>query len=961
MGYQLHLLRFRKKRQAKSRSNPLGTIGFLLAAVVSVLASAGVIYGVSLYTEITEDLPSPQELEVLLDPISGSLLEPSRILDRDGVRVLWRFDNPAIAVRRYSAITDGETIFFSEVPEDLILATLAAVDPDYFQRSDSFWVNILDGGEDPFPEILVKELLLWQELDHPYYQIRTHLLADQVIATYGREKILEWYLNSAYYGNQIYGVAQAAEFYFGKDLGDLNLGESAMLAAAAIFPALNPQDAPVAARENQAEVLEHMAEAGFLSSGEADRAARARLIYADPESDDDLSPPAFVSYVLAEAGESIPEERLLRGGLDIISTLNGELQDALTCTLEIMRQRVYEQDLQLGSGCEAARLLPRYSGPYLELNDPLEMDLVVYDPFTGELLGMVGVTESGDSASLDKPRDPGTLITPYLYLNSFTQGFEPASLVWDIPLPERDLIFTDLHPTTNREEEFLGPVNMRTALVNDLLSPAEQLLDTQGSPRFRSTLGLFGFSIPAGTNLTSLSATENSPLKMTDLLQGFGVFVNRGYLKGRAVDATGLEIKPVGILHIEDQAGLDYSQNNYLLEKKVINEELAYLVNHVLSDKEAWLDPQTSDVFRIGRPAGVKTGYVPGGQSGWVIGYTPQIVVGAWTGGLAPEVERIGIDPVEISADLWRAVTQYVSQDFKAEEWEMPPGIITQDVCYPSGDLPTEFCPRIVREVFIQGNEPLGLDGLYQALEVNRETGLLASVFTPAAQIEERVYLNVPPLADTWAETAGIEVPPVLFDLQDANQDDDALRLTTPDNLSFVRGRVRISGSIPEEGFVSARLQYGIGLNPRSWLQIGEDITSPAENRSLGTWDTSDLAEGIYALQLVVIQESQQIQKRSLIVSVDNTPPEFVLVTDLFDGKITFQKGEDLLLEVQFTNPAEIEEVDFFMNDTLLASRRISPFIVPWQLVLGSHDLVVRALDQAGNKAELSVEFSVIQ
>ena len=156
-------------------------------------------------------------------------------------------------------------------------------------------------------------------------------------------------------------------------------------------------------------------------------------------------------------------------------------------------------------------------------------------------------------------------------------------------------------------------------------------------------------------------------------------------------------------------------------------------------------------------------------------------------------------------------------------------------------------------------------------------------------------------------------------------------------------------------------MQYGIGLNPRSWLQIGEDITSPAENRSLGTWDTSDLAEGIYALQLVVIQESQQIQKRSLIVSVDNTPPEFVLVTDLFDGKITFQKGEDLLLEVQFTNPAEIEEVDFFMNDTLLASRRISPFIVPWQLVLGSHDLVVRALDQAGNKAELSVEFSVIQ
>ena len=237
----------------------------------------------------------------------------------------------------------------------------------------------------------------------------------------------------------------------------------------------------------------------------------------------------------------------------------------------------------------------------------------------------------------------------------------------------------------------------------------------------------------------------------------------------------------------------------------------------------------------------------------------------------------------------------------------------------------------------------------------------MASVFTPGAQIEERVYLNVPPLADSWAETAGIEIPPILYDLQDVYQDDGSLRITMPDNLSFVRGRVRISGSIPEEGFVSARLQYGIGLNPRSWLQIGEDITSPVENRSLGTWDTIDLAEGVYALQLVVIQEGQQIQKRSLILSVDNTPPELILITDLSGGEVTFQRGEDLLLEVRFTNPSEIEEVNFLMDDILLASRRVSPFIVPWQLVLGPHDLVVRALDQAGNKAELSVEFSVIR
>jgi hypothetical protein len=288
-------------------------------------------------------------------------------------------------------------------------------------------------------------------------------------------------------------------------------------------------------------------------------------------------------------------------------------------------------------------------------------------------------------------------------------------------------------------------------------------------------------------------------------------------------------------------------------------------------------------------------------------------------------------------------------------------GISSVDVCYPSGNLPTENCLRTVREVFIQGNEPLGPDGLYQALEINRETGLLASVFTPTTQIDERVYLNIPPIADSWAETVGIEAPPILYDLGDGDKEVGSLSITAPENLSFVRGLVGIHGSVPEEGFVSARLQYGIGLNPRSWLQIGPDITSPAENRLLGRWDTTDLEEGIYALQLVVIQEAQQIEKRSLILSVDNTVPEIIMITDLADREIPFQSGRDLLIEVGFANPSEIALVEFYMDGNLVTSRRIDPFIIPWRYVMGAHELTIRATDQAGNKAEQSVEFRVIR
>lgn len=954
MGYQSQIVRFRKGKRAKDRSNPLGTIGFLLAALLSILISAGVIYGVSRYAEISRDLPSPVELEILLDPLEGSLLEPTRILDRSGEQVLWVFENPAIEFRRYAAITDGETIFYSEIPEEMILAALAAIDPDYFQRPASFLANILMGGDDPLPQIVVADLLLWEETAHPYYEIRLQLLADQVLAAYGREKILEWYLNSVYYGNQIYGVAQAAEYYFGKRVQDLDLGESALLAAVASYPALNPQDAPVAARENQAEVLEKMAAAGFISDSEADRAARTRLIYADPEPDENLTKPIFVPYLLEEANQAIPLDRLLRGGFQIISTLDGDLQHALACSLDVMAQRVYQEAPQLGTGCESARLLPRYSGPYLEQGDSLEMDLVVYDPLNGELLGMVGYSGSEEPPSLENPRDPGSLITPYLYLDAFRQGFEPASLVWDIPLPESDFSAGDLHPLNEGESQFLGPVNIRTALVNDLLSPALQLLDGQGLPQLLNTLQLFGFSIDGGDGAGIPPDQEIPDLEMIDLVQGFGVFVNRGYLKGRSTDLMGLEIQPAAILQIEDLAGLATPPGNLLLEKKIISEELAYLVNHALSDQEAWLDPKIADVFRIGRPVGVKSGYVTGADQGWLIGYTPQIVVGAWTAGS-------GLDTVGISSGLWRAITQHVSRGQSADGWEMPPGVITEDVCYPSGDLPTENCPRIVREVFIQGNEPQGQDTLYQALEVNRETGLLATVFTPAGQIEERVYLNVPTLAQSWAAAAGIDTPPVLYDLQAASQQDSSLRITSPENLSFVRGRVRIRGSIPEEGFVSARLQFGVGLNPRSWLQIGEDISSPTELGTLGYWDTTDLEEGIYALQLVVIQENQEIDMSSLILSVDNTAPDMILITDLSGGEIPYQAGKDLFLEVRFPNPSEIEEVEFILDDELLASRRVAPFIIPWRLVPGIHTLEVRAEDQAGNQTQLNLEFSVVR
>jgi hypothetical protein len=227
--------------------------------------------------------------------------------------------------------------------------------------------------------------------------------------------------------------------------------------------------------------------------------------------------------------------------------------------------------------------------------------------------------------------------------------------------------------------------------------------------------------------------------------------------------------------------------------------------------------------------------------------------------------------------------------------------------------------------------------------------------------IEETIYLDYPPEALPWAEEEGISTPPQLYDLDTNSLGDPDFYLSTPDNLDFVRGRVRIIGSIPQEDFLSARLQFGKGMNPSSWLQIGEEISTPGNNRWLGYWDTTDLPDGVYAIQLVLIKEDQQINKSSLVVSVDNTPPEIILRSDLAVDIFNFLSGKEIIFEVVFENSSEIEQVDFYLDGELITTRYTEPFITPWLMRLGTHELLIHASDQAGNESELSFEFIVIR
>ena len=209
---------------------------------------------------------------------------------------------------------------------------------------------------------------------------------------------------------------------------------------------------------------------------------------------------------------------------------------------------------------------------------------------------------------------------------------------------------------------------------------------------------------------------------------------------------------------------------------------------------------------------------------------------------------------------------QVASLDLPPDGWSVPADVSVINVCDPSGMLPTADCPNLVSEVFLNGNEPIQPDNMYRKYAVNRETGLLATVFTLPQLIEERVYFVVPADARSWAESAGLEIPPATYDVIQAPQINPDVNITSPVLFSEVSGSVEITGAAAGNDFVSYRVLVGQGLNPQEWIQIAEG-SEPVTNGLLAEWDSNGLM-GLYAVQLQVMRSDQRVESAVIQVTV---------------------------------------------------------------------------------------------
>ncbi|HEY48314.1 MAG: hypothetical protein AMJ88_13730 [Anaerolineae bacterium SM23_ 63] len=967
MLHPTDVVRLRRHRQI--RSSWRGGITSGVIVLIAILACALVLVFALMYADLTEGLPRVQEIEHVFGSAGWEAFKPVRIYDQSGEILLLEIINPSAAERRWLKI---DPLAIDMLPHHVVQASILALD-------DSFWEN--PGYEyEALMQVLIGSLLYQTEQGStptiaerlvethllplgnsghaPVAEVlRRALLSAELTRRYPKELILEWYLNSAHYGNLAYGIDAAALVYFGKHASELTLAESALLASVPQDPSLNPIDAPSKTREMQIRLLNEMASQGLITVSEAREAVRESITLQPMDGGLTSYASDFALYVWARLGEILDPNALHRSGLRVITSLDNDLQLQTACVAQTHLIRMsggeigFVESAEDGTACIAAGLLPPLRPSDAGFDHNLsDVAIVVLDPTTGYILSFLGPTEV--------PRASGSLLIPFTYLTAFARGYSPGTMVIDVPEPQTFAELSwDVPPNDDGQDH--GPVRMRTALANSYNVAAARSLKLVGVENVLPTLRSMGVTTLAepGVDYGPSLASGNAEVTLLDMTFSYGVVANGGQMVGMAAPSEGssLEVRsidPVAIMQVENASGrviYHYAQE----ERAVLSHQLSYLLADVLSDEAArWPAFGHPNPFEIGRPAGVKSSTTMDGYDNWTIGFTPSHLVGVWIGNLNDRPMR-QMNALNGATPIWHAVVRYVTRDTPREGWALPPGVSLMEVCDPSGLLPTKYCPNVVREVFIHGTEPTHYDNLYQPFLVNKETNKLATLNTPLEYVEERVYMIPPPEAVEWARQVGIEGPPQEYDTQyEGLEVDPEVNFTYPRPFDILRGEVILQGNARPETFQYYRLQYGRGLNPTRWIQIGEDKTTSVSDGVLGRWDTEGL-NGLYTLQLLVVQSDGRIATAATYVTIDNQPPYVQLISPESGQAYHWPEDREVVIEIEVFEEVSLERVVFYVDDRPIDAVTSPPYSSRWELGLsGEHTIYVRAIDVAGNQTD---------
>ncbi len=529
-----------------------------------------------------------------------------------------------------------------EIPLYLRQATVAIEDKNFYGHGGfdpTGWmramINIvirqkLQGGS-TLTQQLVKNVLLTPERTFTR-KIKEFILAVQIERRYSKDEILQMYLNEAPYGGTAWGVEAAAEVYFEKKVSDLTLVESAVLAGLPQRPsAYSPfGEDPQAYIWRTEQVLRRMREDDYITA-EQEEVAKKQITEVEFTAEGPgFRAPHFVMYVKKILEERYGVRMVEQGGLRVTTTLDLDLQEEA--------QEVVSEEIAKVEGIHIT------NGAAL-----------VVDPQTGEILAMVGSKNYNDPDYDGKVnvtqslRQPGSAIKPVTYVTAFKKGYTPSSLIMDTKtsFPGGD---KPEYVPVNYDGQFHGPLQVRYALGSSINVPAVKMLALVGVRDMLQTGWEMGFTSlePTQENLSRLGLSVTlggGEVRLIDMVSAYSAFANGGY-----------KVPPTAILKVTDKDGHVLEESKPKKGRRVLTEEQAFLINHILSDNSARLITFGENSLINIQGVAAKTGTTNDKRDNWTVGWTPSIVTGVWVGNNDNTPMQRVASGVSGAAPIWRRI-----------------------------------------------------------------------------------------------------------------------------------------------------------------------------------------------------------------------------------------------------------------------------------------------------------------
>ncbi len=596
---------------------------------------------------------------------------------------------------------------YADIPPVLIDAVISAEDKRFFQHS----------GFDPIR--IVKAVLvdvrmqrkeegastLTQQLARGFWLNRgktwRRKLAEVIITIQleqrlSKQQIFEYYCNWVDLGRRgsfgIRGFGEAAQAYFGKDIGRLSIPEAATLAGLIQRPSMtNPFRWPDRARGRRNVVLKLMRDNGYLTEAQYEDAASTPLALAKPDMES-TEAPYFVDAVNDALLDQFQDRDFQSTAYRVYTTLDLQLQrDAA----EAVRIGMQEVDKTVAHRRKRDPSYPE-----------LQCALIALDPHTGEVKAFIGGRSYGQS-QLDRlaaEREPGSVFKPFVYAAAMNTGLggsaatiTPVTMLNDEPTT----FWFDNKPYEPADfvKEYRGQVTVRDALAHSLNVPAVEVAQEVG---FQNVVDL---ARRAGLNLNiqptpavALGAYDVTPVEIAG---AYTIFANRGQYE-----------KPYFLSSIRDARGAEIFRGKPE-SRQVLDPRVAFLMDSLM---EEVLRSGTGVQVR-GRgfvlPAAGKTGT---SRDGWFAGFTSKLLCIVWVG--FDDHRDIKLEGAHSALPVWTEFMKRASEHREyrgVTEFDPPPGIVSVPVDPASGQLATANCPNARTEYFIEGTQPVEICRLHGA------------------------------------------------------------------------------------------------------------------------------------------------------------------------------------------------------------------------------------------------------